>query len=91
LDIQKVILLIFIKLISINLRQHIELNNQVMLGKAVVKGSRITVELILEKLSTGETMRDILIAHPHITQNDIYAALKYAAELVAKAYTQQHL
>lgn len=51
-----------------------------MLGKPVIKGTRITVELILEKLSKGETMQDILIAHPHITQEAIHAALAFAAQ-----------
>ncbi|GEP90020.1 Uncharacterized conserved protein, DUF433 family [Chitinophaga terrae (ex Kim and Jung 2007)] len=59
--------------------QYIEINPTVMLGKPVIKGTRITVELILEKLSKGETMQDILVAHPHITQEAIYAALAFAA------------
>ncbi|TWF37323.1 uncharacterized protein DUF433 [Chitinophaga polysaccharea] len=50
-----------------------------MMGKPVIKGTRITVELILEKLSAGETMEDILTAHPHITLEAIQAALAFAA------------
>jgi uncharacterized protein (DUF433 family) len=46
-----------------------------MLGKPVIKGTRITVELILEKIMEGETVDDILVAYPHITKEAIYAAL----------------
>lgn len=53
---------------------------KVMLGKPVIKGTRITVELILEKLSEGETISDILEAHPHITDEAIRAALAFAAK-----------
>ena len=60
-------------------QQYIEINPKVMMGKPVIKGTRITVELILEKLSEGETIQDILIAHPQISQEAIYAALAYAA------------
>ena len=53
---------------------------KVMLGKPVIKGTRITVELILEKLSEGETIEDILEAHPHISHDSILAALAFAAK-----------
>lgn len=51
-----------------------------MMGKPVVAGTRITVELILEKLSAGETVQQILDAHPRLTQEAIQAALAFAAE-----------
>ena len=51
----------------------------VMMGKPVVAGTRITVELILEKLSAGETVDQILEAHPRLTQEGILAALNFAA------------
>ena len=63
-----------------NTEQRIEINPKVMMGKPVIKGTRITVELILEKLSTGETEQDILLAHPHLKQEDIKAALAFAAQ-----------
>ncbi len=46
--------------------QHIEINPKIMMGKPAIKGTRITVESILEKLSSGETEEDILHSHPHI-------------------------
>jgi len=51
----------------------------VMMGKPVVAGTRITVELILEKLAAGETIDDILAAHPRLTRQAISAALAFAA------------
>lgn len=50
----------------------------VMMGKPVVAGTRITVELILEKLSEGETFDQILEAHPRLTRQGILAALSFA-------------
>jgi uncharacterized protein (DUF433 family) len=57
----------------------IESNPAVMMGKPVVAGTRITVELILEKLAAGETVEQILDAHPRLTHESISAALHFAA------------
>jgi uncharacterized protein (DUF433 family) len=54
----------------------------IMMGKAVVAGTRITVELILEKLAAGETVEQILEAHPRLTRESVSAALIYAAQAV---------
>ncbi len=58
----------------------IESNPDVMMGKPVLKGTRITVELILEKLGAGESIEQILQEHPHITKEAILEALQFAAE-----------
>ena len=58
----------------------IESNPQVMMGKAVVAGTRITVEHILEKLAAGETVEQLVKAHPRLTEAAIRAALSFAAE-----------
>jgi uncharacterized protein (DUF433 family) len=50
-----------------------------MMGKPVIAGTRITVELILEKLAAGETAEQILAAHPRLTPEGIRAALAFAA------------
>ena len=63
-----------------DIAQFIEVNPKVMMGKPVIKGTRITVELILEKLSSGETVENILEAHPHISKEQIQAALAFAAQ-----------
>ena len=47
----------------------------IMMGKPVVAGTRITVELILEKLAAGETVEQLLEAHPRLTKEGIQAAL----------------
>ena len=53
---------------------------KVMMGKPVVAGTRITVELVLEKLAAGETVEHILQAHPRLTSEGVQAALKFAAK-----------
>ncbi len=52
----------------------------IMMGKPVVAGTRITVELILEKLAAGESIEQILSSHPRLTRPGILAALAFAAE-----------
>ena len=52
----------------------------IIMGKPVVAGTRITVELILEKLAAGETPEQILEAHPRLASEAIQAALAFAAE-----------
>ncbi len=52
----------------------------VMMGKPVIAGTRITVELILEKLAAGETVEEIVAAHPRLTLEAVRAALAFAAE-----------
>ena len=51
----------------------------IMMGKPVIAGTRITVESILEKLSAGETLDEILEAHPRLTREGVLAALSFAA------------
>jgi uncharacterized protein (DUF433 family) len=55
----------------------------VMMGKPVIAGTRITVELILEKLELGETTEQILAAHPRLTNAAISAALGFAKETLS--------
>lgn len=60
----------------------IEINPEIMVGKPVIKGTRITVELILEKLAAGETYEQILDNHPRLSKESILAALNYAAAVI---------
>ncbi len=55
---------------------------KIMMGKPTVAGTRITVELILEKLAAGETVEQILAAHPRLTDESIRAAIGFAAEVL---------
>lgn len=66
------------------LKQRIEADPGIMLGKPVVRGTRITVELILRKLSEGATEAELLDAYPGLTHQDIRAVLAYAADTVAR-------
>ena len=50
------------------------LNPKIIMGKPVIKGTRITVELILEKLASGETIEQILHEHPRLTREAIQEA-----------------
>ena len=65
-----------------SLSRHIQSDPAVMMGKPVIAGTRITVELILEKLAAGETVEDILLAHPALTREAIRIALEFDAEAV---------
>jgi len=51
-----------------------------MMGKPVIAGTRVTVELILDKLAAGETIEQVLEAHPRVTREGIRAALGFAAK-----------
>lgn len=55
----------------------------VMLGKPVIKGTRVTVEFLLRKLSEGMTIDQLLQSYDHISRDDIFAALTYASDLLA--------
>ena len=62
------------------LLERIVLNPQIMLGKPVIKGTRLTVEILLEKLAYGQTEEQILDDFPFLSREDIQAALLYAAK-----------
>jgi uncharacterized protein (DUF433 family) len=57
----------------------VEINSQIMLGKPVIKGTRITVEIILKKLSQNIAIDEILADYPRITREEVQAAIAYAA------------
>lgn len=63
-----------------DLLERIEINPAVMLGKPVIRGTRVPVELILEKLSAGLTWEEILRDYPRLSREDIAAALAFAAQ-----------
>jgi len=65
------------------LLKRVVVNPKIMLGKPVIKGTRLTVEIIIEKLAYGETMEDLKRDYPFITEDDIRAALLYAAKRLA--------
>ena len=65
----------------------IEISPRVMMGKPVVRGTRITVELLLRKISEGATEDDLLDAYPRLQREDIRAAVAYAADALAHEET----
>ena len=66
-----------------NWHDRIEVNPEVVIGKPVIRGTRIKVELILRKLSEDATETDLLDAYPRLTRQDIQAARAYAANSLA--------
>jgi uncharacterized protein (DUF433 family) len=56
---------------------------KILLGKPIIKGTRITVEIVLRKLSNGYTISQLIEAYPHINEAQILACLSYASDLVA--------
>ena len=67
-----------------NYKDKIESNPDIMLGKPVIKGTRITVKLILKRLSEGASMDEILEGYPNITKDDILACLSYSADVIGE-------
>jgi uncharacterized protein (DUF433 family) len=65
------------------LTDRVEVNPRVMLGKPVIRGTRIPVDLILRKLSEGASEADLIAAYPRLTREDIHAAMRYAADAIA--------
>ena len=65
------------------LTDYVEMKLDVMLGKPVIRGTRITVELIMRKMSEGATVESILEAYPHLTREGVLGAVDYAYRAVA--------
>ena len=62
-------------------KERIVVDPEILVGKPIIKGTRISVELLLERLSDGWSMEDILASYPRITRDDVLAALAFVAEL----------
>lgn len=62
-------------------KDRIEVNPAVLVGKPIIKGTRISVELILDRMADGWSMEDVLASYPHISREDVLAALSFASEL----------
>ena len=71
-------------------RDRITAEPDVMLGKPIVKGTRITVELILQKLSEGLAMEALLTSYPHLTKEDVLAALSYSVVVISREEMLPH-
>ncbi|MBK8100658.1 MAG: DUF433 domain-containing protein [Planctomycetes bacterium] len=70
-----------------NWRERIVADPAVLVGKAVIKGTRISVELVVDQMSRGYSVADILLQYPHLVELDVHACLAYAAELLRSERT----
>lgn len=66
----------------LNWQNHIESNPEVLYGKPVVKNSRISVDMILEKIAFGDSIQDLLAAYPTLKIEDIQSCLLFASETI---------
>lgn len=67
-----------------NYREKIFISPDIMLGKPVIKGTRITVELIIKKMSEGMEVNDIIQEFPQVTRDDVMACLAYSADVISR-------
>jgi len=68
-----------------NYTEYIESNPEIMLGKPVVNGTRISVSMVLRKLSEGATIQELIAAYPNLTETSIKAVLAYASNAIANS------
>ncbi|PIN91118.1 antitoxin [Candidatus Pacearchaeota archaeon CG10_big_fil_rev_8_21_14_0_10_32_14] len=64
--------------------ERITFNHEILAGKPIIKGTRISVEFILEMLASGMNIEEILKEYPHLKKEDILAALQYASRILEK-------
>lgn len=69
-------------MIDVKWQDYITADPAIMVGKPIIKGTRITVELIVEKLGYGETVDTILDDYPHLTREQVFACLRFSAHAV---------
>ncbi len=70
------------------LLERISIDPNVCFGKPCIKGTRIWVSLILDLLAGGMTIKEILEEYPHLTEEDIRAAIAYGAEMSRERYVE---
>lgn len=66
--------------------ERIVVNSKILGGKPIIKGTRIAISLILDLLASGMTPKDIVAEYPHLTEQDVLAATRYAASLLEKEH-----
>lgn len=64
--------------------KRIEINPAIMLGKPVIRGTRLPVEIVVEKIAYGASEEELLKSYPFLSKEDIHAALLYAAKSVSR-------
>ena len=73
----------FEKIIFMSYSDYITTDPAIMVGKPIIKGTRITVELVIKKMGEGATVADLLKSYPHLKEEEILAAIQYAAAVLA--------
>jgi uncharacterized protein (DUF433 family) len=69
------------QVLSVTTTDRIEINPELMMGKPVIRGTRITVELIVQKIKEGASEEEVLKAYPKLSKKDIRAAIEYASNM----------
>ncbi len=72
-----------------NWKTHIEANPEIMYGKPVIRGTRIPVDILLEKMANGQNFQEIISDYPDLKVEDMYACLAYATSLLRNEVTIQ--
>ncbi len=72
---------------TMNWRDYIHSDPDILSGKPVIRGTRISVELVLEFFSDGSSIADVVAAYPHVSEVDIRAALAFAHDMIAEEKT----
>lgn len=73
--------------LNMTINNRIEINPLIMLGKPVIRGTRVTVELILRRIGEGASVEEIIEMYPRLTAEDVHAAATFAADAVAHEAT----
>jgi len=68
------------------MESRIQLHPDICNGRPVIRGTRISVQTILEFLGAGDSIEDLLVAYPSLSREDILAALRYSSRLMANHY-----
>jgi uncharacterized protein (DUF433 family) len=68
----------------VNYKERISVNPNIMLGKPYIKGTRVTIELIIKKLSEGASVQNIIDGYSNLTESDVFAALAYSADVISR-------
>ncbi len=69
----------------------ITINPDICNGRPVIKGTRITVQTVLEFLGAGDSIDEVLMEYPSLSKDDIYACIQYASKLMANRYEVQEI
>ncbi len=63
--------------------KRVVIDERIMLGKPIIKGTRVTVEAIIRRLAEGFTLKEVVEEYPKLNEEDVKAALNYAAKLIS--------